>query len=297
MSERDSAWVRATPGVFVVLWATGFIGAKFGLPFAEPFTFLFIRLLLTVGLLTMLALATRAPWPRSLGQAGHIAVSGLLVHAAYLGGVFAAIRGGLPAGIVSLVVGVQPLLTALMARQLLGERVTARQWSGLVLGFCGVALVLGGRLPEGGSLLGNASWAAVGWALTALLGITAGTLYQKRFCTSMNLVSGAIVQYSAAAAALGLGAFLLETMRVQWTLQFVLALGYLVVALSVLAVSLLMFLIRRGEVSRVASMFYLVPPTTAILAWLLFDERLAPTALVGMAMVAAGVALVVAPRR
>jgi drug/metabolite transporter (DMT)-like permease len=283
--------VAAMPGVFVVLWSTGFIGAKFGLPYAEPFTFLSLRFMAVIALLAAVALATRAPWPRQPRLLGHLAVSGLLVHAVYLGGVFAAIKAGLPSGITALVVGLQPVLTALVAGKVLGERVSARQWAGLSLGLAGVAMVLSTRLT--GLDMTALPWRGLGLAAASLLGMTAGTLYQKRFCTGMDLRTGAVIQYAAAGLLIAPAAALTETMRVQWTAEFIFALAWLVVVLSVGAISLLMTLIRMGEAARVASLFYLVPPVTALMAWALFDERLGMLGLAGMAVAAMGVALVV----
>lgn len=283
--------VGAMPAVFVVLWSTGFIGAKFGLPYAEPFTFLSLRFLAVIALLAGVAAVTQAPWPKERRLVGHLAVSGLLVHGLYLGGVFAAIRAGLPSGLTALVVGLQPLLTAVVAGQLLGELVSRRQWIGLGLGLAGVAMVLSTRLT--GLEWDVLPWGALGFSLVALLGMTAGTLYQKRFCTGMDLRTGAVVQYMAAAALIAPLAVMTETMRVQWTGSFVFALTWLVLVLSVGAISLLMTLIRMGEAARVASLFYLVPPVTALMAWGLFDERLDAGSLGGMALTAAGVALVV----
>lgn len=280
------------PALFVLLWSTGFLGAKLGLPHAEPFTFLGIRMAIASGLLLVFALATGATWPASWRAGLHIAVAGILVHAVYLGGVFTAIHRGLPAGISSLIVGLQPLLTAALAMVWLGERLRPRQWLGLVLGFGGVTLVLSGRLGSAAP-----DWAGLPPVLAGLLGITLGTLYQKRYCAGMDLRTGGVVQYAATAALMLLGAALFESREVEWAPEFIFALAWLVVVLSVGAVSLLYTLIRRGEASRVASLFYLTPPTTAALAWLLFDERLGPLALLGMAVTAVGVALVIWPTR
>jgi drug/metabolite transporter (DMT)-like permease len=280
-------WPVAMPAVFVVLWSSGFIGAKFGLPYAEPLTFLLWRFALVTLLLLALALALRAPWPRTAGEAAHIAVAGLLVHAAYLGGVFGAIAQGVSAGEMALIAGLQPVLTAAAAGPLFGERVTARQWTGLALGLVGVALVVQHRLALAAPLAGYAL------AALAVAGITAGTLYQKRWCAHMDLRSGGVIQFSASTAAMALFAPLLETMRIHWTGEFVFALTWLVVVLSLGAITLLYLLIRRGEAARVTSMFYLVPPVTAVMAWLMFDEQLTATGLAGMVLTVAGVALVV----
>lgn len=280
-----SALTRYAPLLFVLLWSTGFIGAKLGLPHAEPLTFLLIRYLLVLGLMCVVALATRAPWPRDARQWFHIGVSGLLIHAVYLGGVFVSISKGLPAGVSSLVVGIQPLLTAVGAGWLLGEAVLARQWLGLVLGFAGVAMVVSGKLGSGFGL--DALWPA----LVALLGITAGTLYQKRFCGAFDWRTGAIAQFLPTALATALVATLTEDFRVDWASEFLFALGWLVFVLSLGAVSLLNWLIRHGSAVNIASLFYLVPPCTALMAWGLFDERLAGMALAGMALAVWGVYL------
>ncbi|MCE8032894.1 DMT family transporter [Billgrantia tianxiuensis] len=290
-SRLDAALLASMPVLFVALWSTGFIGAKFGLPHAEPFTFLFIRFVLTLALLIPLVKVMGGAWPGNWRLRGHIAVSGLLVHAAYLGGVFYGIYLGMPAGLTALLVGLQPLLTATLAGPLLGERITAIQWLGLALGLVGIAMVLGSKLDPGTASFQGFGLGALACVLVALAGITLGTLYQKRFCTGMPLLSGTVVQYLSAGVLLGLGALLLEERHIEWTATFVLTLGWLVLVLSIAAILLLMALIRRGEASRVASLFYLVPPVTALQAWWLFDERLPMTALVGMAVTIVGVVL------
>lgn len=288
-APRPSALLRevGVPALFVVLWSTGFIGARLGLPHAGPLTFLALRYGLAAGLLALVALATRAPWPRRPAEAGHYAVAGLLVHGVYLGGVFVGISLGVEAGVSALIVGLQPLLTAALAGVLLGERVASRQWAGLGLGLLGVALVLARKLGQGpGDALGALACVA------ALLGITAGTLYQKRFCERMDLRTGGAVQFAAAGLATAPLALLFEGARyVEWTGEFVFALLWLVLVLSLGAVSLLYVLIRRGAAARVASLFFLVPPCTVLIAWPLFGEELGPLALIGMALTSAGVAL------
>ncbi len=276
---------RLTPLLFVLLWSTGFIGAKLGLPHAEPLSFLLVRYVAVIALMSAIALAMRAPWPRDPRQWLHIGVSGLLVHAVYLGGVFIAIGKGLPAGVASLVVGLQPLLTAVGAGQLLGETVLPRQWLGLVLGLSGVALVVSGKLGTGFGL------DALLPAVVALLGITLGTLYQKRFCPSFDWRTGAIAQFFPTLVVTGLVVFADGGLRIDWTGEFLFALGWLVLVLSIGAVSLLNTLIRSGTAVNVASLFYLVPPCTALVAWPLFDERLAGAALLGMGMAIGGVYL------
>jgi len=281
------------PVIFVLLWSTGFIGAKFGLPFAEPFTFLFIRFVLTLLLLIPLVLAMRIPWPSSPKLWAHIALSGLLVHGAYLGGVFYGIYLGMPAGLAALLVGLQPLLTAAFAGPLLGEQLSWRQWVGLGLGLIGISLVLGSKLEIGETLFAGFGISALLCVTAALIGISLGTLYQKRYCTSMPLLSGAIIQYLAAAALLGSGALLFESRQVEWSSSFVLTLAWLVLVLSIAAILLLMALIKKGEASRVASLFYLVPPVTALQAWWLFDEHLPFLGMIGMLVAITGVVMVI----
>ena len=272
------------PLLFVVLWSTGFIGAKLGLPDCEPLTLLTLRYAAVLVLMGAIALATRAPWPASPAQWMHIGVSGLLIHAVYLGGVFTAIRLGLPAGVTALVVGLQPVLTALGAGLLLRERVRATQWAGLALGLAGVVLVVA-RKVEGGP----AAAALLLPAVVTLAGITADTLYQKRFCASFDLRTGSVVQFLPSLVVTGLAAWRTETMVVHWTPAFVFALGWLVLVLSLGAVSLLNVLIRSGSAVNVASLFYLTPPTTALIAWAMFGETLTGLALAGMGLAVLGV--------
>jgi len=297
LTDKDAAslGLTAMPGLFVLLWSTGFIGAKFGLPYAEPFTFLFIRFVLTLMLLIPLTWLMRISWPSSPRLWKHIAVSGLLVHGTYLGGVFYGIYLGMPAGLTALLVGLQPLLTATCAGPLLGERLTKQQWLGLLLGLIGISLVLGSKLELGSTLSSGFGAGALISVMAALAGISLGTLYQKRYCTSMPLLSGAVIQYIAAGVLLGFGALLFESREVEWSMTFILTLGWLVLILSIAAILLLMALIKKGEASRVASLFYLVPPVTALQAWWLFDERLPLLGLAGMVIAIIGVVMVVRP--
>ena len=276
--------LKIAPFLFVFLWSTGFVGAKFGLPYAEPLSFLLVRYFFVIGLMTLLGLATKAPWPSDARRWFHIGVSGLLVHAFYLGGVFVAIQHGLPAGITALVVGMQPLLTAFGAGAFLDEKVAPRQWAGLALGLVGVFLVLSGKIAADAPL-----GAMLAPAVVALLAITAGTLYQKKFCPSFDLRTGSVIQFLPTAALTALAIALFGEFRIDWTAQFVFALGWLVLVLSLGAISLLNLLIRSGSAVNVASLFYLTPPTTAVIAWLLFDETLSGAALAGMTLAVAGV--------
>jgi len=269
--------------LFVLLWSTGFIGARLGLPHIEPLTFLSIRYVAVLGCMLLIAMATRAPWPATAAAWWHIGVAGLLVHGVYLGGVFMAIAHGLPAGVASLVVGVQPLLTAVGAGWLLGATVSGRQWFGLVLGFAGVGLVVMGKLGAEFALQ------ALVPAVIALLGITAGTLYQKRFCPAFDWRTGAVAQFLPTAIVTGLLAWRTESFRVEWVGELYFAMGWLVLVLSIGAISLLNWLIRHSNAVNVASLFYLVPPCTALFAWLLFGDTFSGIALVGLVMTVGGV--------
>ncbi|KLN60772.1 peptide ABC transporter ATP-binding protein [Kiloniella spongiae] len=275
------------PCTFVLIWSTGFVFAKMALPYAETMTLLATRFLLAVGLLLLISLIWKAKWPRDPMQILHIAVAGILLHAIYLGGVFASIELGLQAGVAALIVGIQPLLVAFAAGVFLKEKITTRQWIGLILGVSGVILVVWAKLENGlGTPLG------VSIAVVALFGISIGTVYQKRFCGEMDLRTGAVIQYAAASIPTGILAYFTESMIINWAEEMIFAMFWLVVVLSVGAISLLYILIRKGAASKVSSMFFLVPPTAALMAWVLYDETFRSTALVGMAMTVIGVALV-----
>ncbi|MHC8491930.1 DMT family transporter [Thalassospira sp. SM2505] len=291
-ATNHPAFGRIMPFVFVFLWSTGFVGAKFGLPYADPFVFLFVRFAIVIVLMVPVVMLMKAKWPKSLREASHIATAGMLVHGIYLGGVFWAIDTGLPSGLAALIVGLQPVVTASVVGSLLGERVSARQWGGLVLGLIGVALVL---LPKIGDGIGITPL-GIGLAVLALFGMTAGTLYQKRFCTGMDLMSGTVIQYMAAASFVGVVALFKDDLTVEWSMNFILAMAWLVLVLSIGAIMLLMVLIKQGEATRVASMFYLVPPTAAFFAWVLFDEHLGMLGFTGFGIAALGVALVIMKR-
>jgi drug/metabolite transporter (DMT)-like permease len=278
--------IFAAPGVFVVLWASGFIGAKLGLPYAEPLTFLALRMFGVVVLLGLFMLIAGAKWPGREGALDSY-VTGVLMHALYLGGVYISIAKGLPAALSALVVGLQPLLTSTIANRLLGERVAPRQWVGLVLGLFGVYLVVQDKATVGAAT--PLAWIA---AVVGLVAITIGTVYQKRFGSGIDWRPAMFIQYAAAGILFALGATAFESRSVRWTPEFLFALGWLVFVLSFGAIWLLYFLIRRAAATRVVSLFYLTPPVTALMAWSLFGERLAPLALVGMAVCVAGVFLV-----
>lgn len=250
-------------------------------------TFLAVRMLLASILLVVVAAIMRAPWPKNPTAIAHTAIAGLLVHACYLGGVFWAIDRGQTAGVTAILVALQPLLTATLAGPLLGEQVTHRQWLGLLLGFGGVTLVITARTDGGITNITTLTATTI-----ALVGITLGTIYQKRFCPLTDLRTGGAIQYAASGAVFFTLALFTESRRIEWTGELIFALAWLVLVLSVGAVGLLYLLIRHGAASRVASLFYLAPPVTVFTAWLLFDERLGPSALIGLGIVVVGVALV-----
>ena len=287
--------LRITPLLFVLLWSTGFIGAKYGLPYAEPFTLLLYRMLVTLVILGLIAWWLKSKWP-SPRAAMHTAVTGLLVHGLYLGGVFYAIEQGMPAGVASLIVGLQPLVTAVAAVLVLRESVSSRQWFGLLLGIIGVGLVLFEKLG-GTEQIDSFPLATIIWTLIALAGISIGTVYQKRFGQGVELMPATFIQYCAAGVLFAIGSFALETREVTWNTQLILAMGWLVLGLSVGAILLLMQLIQRGAASQVASLFYLVPPVTALEAYILFDEHLGLVALCGGALTVAAVALVMVKKK
>ncbi len=287
-SARNEAWARAMPVLFVLLWSTGFIGAKFGLPYAPPLKFLLWRFAVVIVLMTGIALAMRATWPRGV-QVMHVAVAGILLQAGYLGGVFAAIGIGMTAGLSALIVSLQPILTA-FAGPLVGERVRGRQWLGFVLGLGGVLMVVWNKLA-----LGVITTESLALTVLALLSITAGTLYQKRWCGAQDLRTQSVVQFIAAGLVLLPLSLAFESRPVVWSGEFIFALGWLVVVLSLGAISLLLLLIRRGAATTVSSLMYLVPAVTAVMAWLMFGETLTLLALAGMAVAVVGVALVVRP--
>lgn len=281
----DGIAIAVAPAGFVLLWSTGFIGAKFGLPYVEPLTFLSLRFGLVFPMLGLFALAVRAEWPRG-AAIGHNVVSGVLLHGLYLSGVFIAIDRGMPAGIAALMVGLQPILTSTLAGRWLGETVRPLQWAGLVLGLIGVYFVVEGRFGDGQS-----SWLAWAAVSVALCGVTVGTLYQKRH-GSGDLRGALPVQYAAALVFCGTGALLFEMRDVRWTGEFIFALGWLSLVLSWGAIYLFYWLIRRTSATKLVSLFYLVPPVTALMSYFLFGERLEPLALAGMVACGAGVFLV-----
>jgi drug/metabolite transporter (DMT)-like permease len=285
-----SSLKRFIPAIFVVLWATGFIGARYAMPWAEPFTFLATRFVLAA-LILGIAMLARGRMRLPPGQALHSAGVGILMQGVYLGGVFWAVHHGMPAGLAGLIAGLQPLITAIMAGAVLGERILPRHWAGLVAGFVGVVVVF---WPKLGAAAGGVGAATLLACLAAVLAISAGTIWQKRFVRGGDLVAAAFWQYVGGAALMALAAFAFETRQIVVNGELVFALAWLVLVLSIGAIFLLMVMIRDGETSKVASLFYLVPAVTALIAWFLFGEQLSPVQLVGMAIATAGVGLATA---
>ncbi|HYW57982.1 MAG TPA: DMT family transporter [Polaromonas sp.] len=293
----NAAMIKAMPAVFVLIWSTGFIVAKYGLPYAPPMSFLAIRYLLSLLCFFAWIALARVAWPASRSQWLHLGVTGILIHAGYLGGVWSAIKGGMGSGLSALVVGLQPVLTAVWVTQM-GDssrsenRVSARQWLGLVLGLAGLLLVVSRKFGAGN----EATFFTLGCAVFALLSITAGTLYQKRFVLPADVRSANAIQLGAALL-VTLPLAWLETEAVQWTPGFMGALAWSVLALTLGGSSLLYMLIQRGAATAVTSLLYLVPPTTALMAWLLFGEAITLVTVAGTALTALGVSLVVRPAR
>jgi drug/metabolite transporter (DMT)-like permease len=283
--DLDQLAARAAPPIFVVLWSTGFVATKYVLHGAEPLTYLAIRMTIVVAILTVIAFFAKPQWPGRTGIA-HSVVAGILVHGFYLGGTAIAISLSIPAGLSALIPGLQPILTSTIANRWLGERVTPLQWGGLLLGLAGVALILHER-----PMSGEAGW---GWFSSgiSLVSITLGTLYQRRYCRDIDWRAGNLVQYIAVTIFFMIGAFLFEDRIVHWTGEFVLSVVWLAVVLSIGSIGLLYWLIRRHAATSVASLFYLVPGVTALMAYGLFGERLDAVAIAGMIACAAAVFLV-----
>lgn len=284
--------VRSMPAVFVPIWSTGVIIARYGMPYAPPLKFLSLRYALSILAFLVWIFAAGVRWPSDRRRWWHLCVTGVLMHGGYLGGVWAAVKAGMGSGLSALIVGLQPVLTAVWLSPRQGaEAVSRRQWLGLWLGFIGLALVVSRKLGHGTS--GDlASLLNLGFAVLALLSITAGTLYQKRHMTPCDVRTANAVQLMA--ALLGTSPLaLLESESIQWNGKLIRAMGWSVLGLTLGGSSLLYMLIQRGAAASVARLMYLVPPTTAAMAWLLFAEPITLMTLIGMAMTAVGVSLVV----
>lgn len=291
--KTPNALIRVAPWLFVLIWSTGWIAAGFGAADADPLTFLSLRYALAAFCLLVLIRLTGAPWPARHIDAVHAMVSGVLLHAIYLGGVWWAVHKGLPAGISGLIAALQPILTALLAPLLVGERITSRQWAGVLAGLGGIALVLQPKLAavEAGQIARVAVPILVNGV--AMVSVTLGTFYQKRYIATGDLRTVTALQYVGAGLVTLPVAMALEPMRLVWTPSLLLTMAWSVLALSLGAIGLLLLLIRRGEVSRAATLIYLVPPTVAVQAYLFFGETLTAIQILGLFVTVGGVALAV----
>jgi drug/metabolite transporter (DMT)-like permease len=294
VSAERTAFARAMPWLFVLIWSTGFVVARLAMPHAPPFGFLTLRFALSAACFVVWIALAGVRWPAERSQWLHLAVTGVLMQAGYLGGVWAAVKSGLGAGTSALLVGLQPVLTALWLTRSAEAReaaaVSARRWIGLVFGFAGITLVVWPKLG------GEVTPANLAMAIVALLSITTGTLYQKRFVAPCDVRTASAVQM-VAALIVCLPLALLETEPMDWHANLVLAMAWSVGVLTLGGSSLLYLLIQRGEATAVTSLLYLVPPCTALMAWAMFGESLTPVMMAGVALTVFGVALVVRPPR
>jgi len=286
----SGVWLRAMPVVFVLIWSTGFIVAKFGLPYAPPLTFLVIRYVLSILCFLVWIQLSDAAWPTRSSQWWHLGITGLLMHAGYLGGVWVAVKAGMGSGLIALVVSLQPVLTAVWVSQWAGQKISRLQCLGLTLGLGGLLLVVWRKLGVGTEVSGFTLAAAV----FALLSITAGTLYQKNFVKANDVRTANVIQLLAALV-LTLPLSLLETESISWNAEFIGAMAWAVLVLTLGGSSLLYLLLQRGAAMTVTSLLYLVPPTTALMAWALFGESITIATIVGTVLTALGVSLVLRP--
>ena len=297
--SQNTAWIKAMPAVFVLIWSTGFIVARYGMPYAPPFTFLLWRYFFSILCFLPWIVLARVAWPMERKQFLHLAVTGMLMHAGYLGGVWAAVKAGMGSGLSALIVGIQPVLTAIWLSAMSSgggqHHVTRRQWLGLLLGFVGLVMVVSRKFVQG-TPLDHVTPQNMAWAVMALLAITTGTLYQKRFVKPCDVRTANTVQLTAAAV-VTIPLAWLEPEGMQWNGQLMGAMAWSVLGLTLGGSSLLYLLIQRGAAATVASLMYLVPPATAFIAWVLFGEQITALTLLGTAITAVGVSLVVRPAK
>jgi drug/metabolite transporter (DMT)-like permease len=297
-TESTVSWVKHMPAVFVLIWSTGFIVARFGMPHAPPFSFLWFRYAFSIACFLIWIQWARVRWPQGQREWLHLSVTGVLMHAGYLGGVWAAVKAGMGSGLSALIVGLQPVLTAIWLSthgSTDQNEVSRRQWMGLMLGLCGLLLVVWRKLTQG-SALDHVTLVNLGFAVMALFSITLGTLYQKRFVKPCDVRTANTVQLMAAMLVTTPLA-LLESEPVQWNAELVGAMAWSVLGLTLGGSSLLYLLIQKGAAASVTSLMYLVPPSTAIMAWILFDEPITMVTLMGIALTAWGVSWVVRPAK
>jgi len=292
-TAQDNAWLRAMPWVFVLIWSTGFIVARYGMPHAPPMSFLAVRYALSILCFLPWIWVAGVRWPVNRAQWLHLSITGVLMHAGYLGGVWAAVKAGMGSGLAALIVGIQPVLTAVWLSAMGGAdgRVSRRQWLGLMLGFAGLVLVVSRKFDAGGAS-DHADWFNLSLAMLALFSITAGTLYQKRYVKVCDVRTANTVQLLAALV-VTLPLALLETEAMRWNGELAGAMAWSVLGLTLGGSSLLYLLIQRGAAAKVASLMYLVPPCTALIAWVLFDEPVTLFTVAGIALTALGVSLVI----
>ncbi len=286
-ADQTKLLLALMPAVFVLIWSTGFVVARLGMPFSPPFTFLEFRYLLSIGVFCIWIVLAKVPWPQSRAQWFHIGITGVLMHAGYLGGVWAAVKAGMGSGLSALIVGLQPVLTALWLSYRGGE-IRTRQWAGLLFGFLGLTLVLWNKLEQSTEI----SWLSGSFALMALMSITTGTLYQKRHVLPCDVRTANAVQLIFAALATAPFCWM-ETEPFVLTQQSMIAMVWSVFVLTIGGSSLLYLLIQKGAASKVSSLMYLVPPCTAFMAWLIFNEPIRLLTLVGVCLTAFGVYLVI----
>ena len=288
---NENAWVKAMPVVFVLIWSTGFIVARYGMPQSPPMKFLALRYALSILCFLPWIVLAKVPWPVKRVQWRHLAVTGVMMHACYLGGVWSAVKAGMGSGLVALIVGLQPVLTAFWLSSR-GGRISRRQWAGLMLGFLGLVMVVSRKFGSGG----EAHWLTMALAIAALIGITIGTLYQKRFVAPCDVRTASVIQLGAALL-VTLPLTLLEAQAMHWNADLMGAMAWSVLALTLGGSSLLYLLIQRGAAASVTSLMFLVPPCTALMAWLLFAEPITAITITGTLITAVGVSMVVRPAK
>ena len=281
---RPAIVIALLPLLFILMWSSGYVAGKIAVPYAGPFTLVFIRFSVAAAILLIAAMLLRASWPKNFREFFHIAMVGVLIQAVQFSGLYSGISLGVSAGVSALIVGTMPVFTALGAGWLLKEKVTARQWMGLLIGLVGVILVVAHKLHLGEA--GVEGYLAV---VLALFGITTGTLYQKRFCTTMDIRTGGFIQLTVASLITFILALQYEDLAVTWSTESILSSAWMSLVNSIGAISVLYMLIRRGEASRVASLFYLIPSVTALMAFVVLGEKLSTLALLGFGVTAAGV--------
>jgi len=287
----NTTFLTLVPALFVVLWATGYIGARLGAPYAEPYTFLSYRFSIAFVLMLAFAYFTRAKWPETFRQAGHSFIAGVLIHGIYLGGVFHAIDLGMPTGLSAIIIGLQPILTAIASAPLFGERVTQKQWLGIGFGFIGLIIIVNAKTVSVDPQARSQELLQYGLCILALIAITVGSFYQKAYCATTDLRTGNVFQLLGATTYVLIMASIFEDGRIEWTGEFIFALGWLILVMSLGAFSMLMIMIRLGAITKVTSLLFLVPPITAVMGYVLFDELMTNFQIFGMALAVVGVGL------